>query len=206
MWGCGRARRGGVYAGEELADVDRLGEVVAGAGGAQVGDLGGGDVGADYYDWYLGGVGIGAQLAEDFIAGDVWEVEVEEDEVGGMLAREFEGAGALVGGDEFHAGTLREDALDETEIGRVVLDVEHDALGGGVGLVGVGGCAICAARRLRCGCALDEREFDPKCRALAGIAFDADPAAHRFDELLGKGEPESGALSLARGGLQRKTE
>ena len=49
---------------------------------------------------------------------------------------------------------------------------------------------------------MDERKFDPKRRALAGLAFDADPAAHRFDELLGKGEAEAGALDVCAGGVE----
>ena len=44
------------------------------------------------------------------------------------------------------------------------------------------------------GRSLNERQLHPKRRAFSQRAFDADPAAHRFDEVFGKRQPESGAF------------
>ena len=50
--------------GEEFAHVDWLGEIVIGADGAQVLDLGGSGVSADHHDAELFRKGISAQLAD----------------------------------------------------------------------------------------------------------------------------------------------
>src|SRR3981081_616241 len=81
------------------------------------------------------------------MAADVREVEIQEDEVGAVLARQFEGEAPLHGGEDGGAVALPledargggkggdggavalplEDALEEVKGGEVVLDVHHDA-------------------------------------------------------------------------------
>jgi hypothetical protein len=71
---------------EELADVQRLGQVGDGAGGQETLDLTLGCVGADDDDGDRGRLRVVAQLLEDLVARDVGKVEVEQDEGRVVLA------------------------------------------------------------------------------------------------------------------------
>ncbi len=72
-----------------MAHVEGFGQIVTGTGGAEALDLRSRGVGADHYEGDLRRAGIGAQLAEDFVALKVGQVEIEQDQIGQMLAREF---------------------------------------------------------------------------------------------------------------------
>jgi len=156
--------------------------------------LRGGGVGADHHDRELPRPGIGAQLAEDFVSLNIRQVEVEQDEIGQMLACKFEADAALHRGDQFYLRPPREDALDEAKIGKIVLDGEQGAGSDGARQFRDARNAGAELARGRGGRPLDERQFHSKGRSLAGHTFDADPPAHRFDEVLGQRQPEARAF------------
>ena len=69
-----------------------------------------------------------AQLGEDGLAADIGEMEVEQDELRSVLARELDAEAALHCGDQVHVVPVVEDVFDELDVGEVVLDVEDRVL------------------------------------------------------------------------------
>ncbi|MEA3212743.1 MAG: hypothetical protein QOE70_5800 [Chthoniobacter sp.] len=65
--------------------IDRLGEVVAGTGGAEALDLRGSGVSAHHHDRESCRRGFGAQLAKDFVSLNIGQVQIEQDEIRPLL-------------------------------------------------------------------------------------------------------------------------
>ena len=80
-----------VEEGEETAQVERLGQVVGGAGLAEVADLTLGRIRRQDDDGDARRARIGAEALEDDFAGKIREVAVQQDEVGMVLARRAPG-------------------------------------------------------------------------------------------------------------------
>jgi len=96
------ARHNCVDEGQEFADINRLGEVIVRAGGAEAIDLRGSGIGADYDHGNGLGARIGTQLPKDLVSLNIGEVEIDEDEVVLMLAGEFKPDAALHRRDQLH--------------------------------------------------------------------------------------------------------
>ncbi len=116
-------------AGDELVRVEGFGDVVVGAHAEEADLLLGIVDGGEDED---GHVVRGADAAGDLVTAEVGQAEVDEDEVGGVLARLDEAAGAVVGLQGAEAGVL-EGQLDEVGDVVVVLDDQdgrcvHDGL------------------------------------------------------------------------------
>ena len=76
----------------ELGRVERLGDVVVGAGLPAFPDLGVGRLGAEEHDGHLGGLGVRPQRAQDGVAVAARHHDVEHQHVGGDAHRRFVGA------------------------------------------------------------------------------------------------------------------
>ena len=77
-----------------MADVERLRQVVGRAGVAQFARPARRGVGAEDDDGDAAGAGGGLQLAGNLLAGDVGQVQIEEDEVGANLGGQFDAPAA----------------------------------------------------------------------------------------------------------------
>ena len=63
-------------------------------------------------------------MRQELVAGDVGQVEVEQDEARRVGAGQIDGGPALHRGLQRHTGATGDDALQELDVGDVVLDVE----------------------------------------------------------------------------------
>ena len=149
-----------------------------------------------------GGARVAGQRGEDLGAVDVGEVEVEEDHVGPVQQSELDSRPAAHGGDELDvAARPGQDASDELEVGRAVLDVE-DARGPDVpDVLRDGGRRLLRDRHARrC---VGERKLHVERRPLPrrGVR-DPDGPAHRLGEAAREREPEPGALDPRAVGIQ----
>ena len=89
-------------------------------------------VGAEHDDGNCLGGRIVAESLKHLVAVDVGQVEVQQHDDGLAVAGHLEAQESFCGGDEFDAGSVGEQPLEEAQVRRVVLDVEHDvACGGG---------------------------------------------------------------------------
>jgi len=101
--------------------------VGAGAGGDQAPPLARGGVGAQDDHRRALELRVGADLAQQVLAGDVGKVQVGEDQVGTLLARRRQARPPLHGGEEPDRRALQEQPLHEAQVRGIVLDVEHGA-------------------------------------------------------------------------------
>jgi hypothetical protein len=97
-------------------------------------------VGADRDDRHVARRRIRAQALEELAAGGIRQVQIEEDQVGALVAREPQAVLGPRRGHEPDARQPRERPLDQPDVHRVVLDLHHRAAGGHVvGAAGRGG-------------------------------------------------------------------
>jgi len=89
----------------------------------------------------VSGVRVGLEASQDLLAADVGQVQVEQDQVGLVLACQAVDELALGGGEQPHPAPLAEQAFDQAQVGGVVLHVQHGVLGSG--MVVVDRCGPC---------------------------------------------------------------
>ncbi|MEZ5263508.1 MAG: hypothetical protein R2755_17475 [Acidimicrobiales bacterium] len=92
------------HGGEQPVELDRLGEVVVGAGGEQPFDVAGGGVGGQHHHGRGGRGGVAAQQAEHLFAVEIGQVQIQQHQVGLLRHRQLEAEPAVHGGDEPHPG------------------------------------------------------------------------------------------------------
>ncbi len=151
---------------------------------------------------------IAAQRREHLLAGDVGQVQVEQDHVGVQLARQRHAAGALARDVQAEVTGEPEYLLDQPDVGRVVLDVEHrdggtQALGRGVLGPQSGNRRIDpvgAPRRELPG--VGDRQLERHRGAHALLGGEHQLAAHRLDQTAGQRQAETGALDPTAGGVK----
>ena len=119
-WGAARPDRG-----QELIDVEGLGEVTVGPGREQPLGLHRRRIGRDDDHGGAGKLLIAAHGGQHLLTGDVRQVQVEQDQVGPELARQGHAGRALTGDAQAEVAGEPEDLLDKPHVRRVVLDVEH---------------------------------------------------------------------------------
>src|SRR5919201_3028644 len=109
------SRTGGFNRVEELNDVDRLGQIRAGAGRHQSFDLPGSGVGTDHYNWYTPGCIVPLQFCKYLPAGHIWKMQIEQNEIRRMLSREIERKAALHGCDQRNLRLFGQHLFDKSQ-------------------------------------------------------------------------------------------
>src|SRR5579884_574677 len=121
-------------------------------------------------------------------------MNVQQDQVGPMLPRQFDAQAALHGADQMDARRTGENALDQPEVVEIVLDVENcgrlrgflipwtDDIAGGIfdGLWTV-----------------DARQFNAKAASFAEGTRNGQTSAHQFYQALAERQPQARAFDAA---------
>ncbi len=120
-------------------------------------------------------------------------MQVQQDQVGPVFARQVESQAALHGRHQLYVRPVHDDVLDQRDVRKIVLDVEHDALAllrlWRRGRRQVGNRCLGLRDRV-----LYQRQFHPECGAAVGIVFHADRAAHHFEQPLRQRQAQPGAF------------
>jgi hypothetical protein len=85
-------------------------------------------VGTDHDDGDRIGAGVGAEASQYLVAVDVGQAQIQQYQVGVVVVNEVEAGQSSADRDELEVGPAFEDALDQTSVGGVVVDVEHGAV------------------------------------------------------------------------------
>lgn len=187
---------------EEFFDFVGFGEVGEGAGREESLDLARCGVGADDDDGDGRGCRVLAELLEDLLAGDVREVQVEEDEGGLVLPCEVEAEASLHGRNDFDVVSPGHDALHEFEVRKVVFDVEQRLAVPVRGLSRLPLCVVAVQAFVTLNGSFDEWQLDPERTSLPGGAFEVDAAAHCFGEPSRQCESDAGAFDVGSFGAE----
>ena len=114
------------------------------------------------------------------------------------LQNRFQRVFAVVDGGDVQAHFGEHVAHDLTRFGQVVCHQRTQPL------------QICSQQTaMRFGCADCKRDLKPEAAALSGLAVNAHPATHHFNQALTDNQPQAGAAKLARGrgvGLLKRLE
>ena len=140
--------------------------------------------------------GICAQDFHRFDAADAGQVDVHQDHVRLIGAREFDAEIAVRRTQQAQVGAARDELLDQFQVGRVVFDIEQGASRRAVRRLRVRASAAARLAGLQARCAR-QAQFDPEHAAHADGAVHADGAAHQFDQPLGHHQADAGAFLRA---------
>src|SRR5712692_8442612 len=173
---------------EETLDVQRLGQKLSRTRGLEPVYLAGSGVRADHDHGNITGGWIALEPLQHFGAWDVGELEVQENQARAVLAGQLEPQARVHGREELDVRSVGQEPLDEPEIRKVVLDIQDDALSRERVIRMDRRRGHAGYRALRAG------KLDPEGAALTDHALHADGPAHHFNEALGQGQAESGAL------------
>ena len=169
---------------KEFLHIERFREVGAGPCRHQALDLARGGVGADDDHGMSRVAFVALQAREHLPAGQIGQVQIQQDQIGGMLAGQLDSQLALHRGDELDVGLVGQHLLDQREIGKVVLDIENGAL------VRIGSVLRMRSVAFRQGHALERRfrpgQLHPKHAAAADNAVDPDRPVHGVNQTLAK--------------------
>src|ERR1700731_2121381 len=113
---------------EEFLHIERFRKVSARAGGHEAFDLARGSIRADYHYGDVTGRLIALETGEDFPSRQIGQVEVEQNDIGRMLAGELDAKLSLHCGDELGLRFLGEHLLDESQVREIVFHVKDSAL------------------------------------------------------------------------------
>src|SRR2546423_9965799 len=175
---------------EKFDDVERFGEIITRSCGHKPLDLVRRSIRADDYDRNVARKVVLAEPREDFVAAKIGQMEVEQNEIGQMLARQIESEASLHGGEQLNVRLLGEHLFDESEIRQVVFDIEN--------LSTFGSRYIIRRHIARLGQRLQGRfrrgQIDPKSAPLADDTSNADVTTHRMHQSLAKRQAESGTF------------
>ena len=109
----------------EKVYIDWLREVITRPGCLEARYLAGSGVRTDYHHGDFGGARIGQELCQHFVALYVRQVQIEQDQVGPVRARQLKTGLSPGRGEQFQAGLARDDAFDQPHVGKVVFYVEQ---------------------------------------------------------------------------------
>jgi hypothetical protein len=128
-WLHGRGRCHRVDKGEELAYVERLGQVVDRSRGSEASHIVGHGIGTDHHDGDVARVGVDLQKSEDLLTPHVREMLVQQNQVGLVGGGKLQARDPTVGNEESYRRSQGEDAFDQLYVDRVALDVQHAGRG-----------------------------------------------------------------------------